>query len=73
MDERQILTKHLWSRRRSTDFTFENCNTYFYVYMINQKLQKLSDHPLAIDAVWFGGGNKDGVYLVISGARRKQR
>jgi hypothetical protein len=41
--------------------------------MINQKLQKLSDHPLAIDAVWFGGGNKDGVYLVISGARRKQR
>jgi hypothetical protein len=36
-------------------------------------LQKLSDHPLAIDAVWFGGGNKDGVYLVISGARRQQR
>jgi hypothetical protein len=46
---------------------------FFYVYTINQKLQKLSDHPLAIDAVWFGGGNKDGVYLVISGARRKQR
>jgi hypothetical protein len=44
----------------------------FYVYLTDI-FQKLSDHPLAIDAVWFGGGNKDGVYLVISGARRKQR
>jgi hypothetical protein len=35
--------------------------------------KKLSEHPLAIDAVWFGGGNKDGVYLIISGARRQQR
>jgi hypothetical protein len=73
MDERQILTKHLWSRRRSSEFTFENCNSYFFMFTRLTKFQKLSDHPLAIDAVWFGGGNKDGVYLVISGARRKQR
>ncbi len=73
MDERQILTKHLWSRRRSTDFKFENCNIYFLCLPDWSTFQKLSDHPLAIDAVWFGGGNKDGVYLVISGARRKQR
>ena len=33
--------------------------------------QPLQDHPLACDAVWFGGGNNEGVYLVISGARRK--
>ena len=33
--------------------------------------QPLQDHPLACDAVWFGGGNKAGAYLVISGARRK--
>ncbi|XP_023335574.1 uncharacterized protein LOC111706873 [Eurytemora carolleeae] len=35
--------------------------------------QKLGEHPLAVDAVWFGGANKDGVYLVISGARRQDR
>ena len=33
--------------------------------------QKLVQHSLACDAVWFGGGSRDGSYLVISGARRK--
>ena len=28
---------------------------------------------MAVDAVWFGGANKDGVYLIISGARRQDR
>ena len=29
--------------------------------------QPLVDHPLACDAVWFGGGSKDGTYIVMSG------
>ena len=33
--------------------------------------QRLVDHSLACDAVWFGGGSRDGTYLVISGARRR--
>ena len=32
--------------------------------------QRLLSHSLACDAVWFGGGGRDGTYLVISGARR---
>merc|ERR1711892_481465 len=39
---------------------------------IMENPQHLQDHPLACDAVWFGGGNREGVYLVISGARRKE-
>ena len=33
--------------------------------------QRLLSHSLACDAVWFGGGSRDGTYLVISGARRQ--
>lgn len=33
--------------------------------------QPLADHPLAVDAVLFSGGNKNGTYIVISCARRK--
>ena len=35
-----------------------------------EKPQRLLSHSLACDAVWFGGGSRDGTYLVISGARR---
>ena len=38
---------------------------------IMENPQPLQEHPLACDAVWFGGGSKNSVYLVISGARRK--
>ena len=34
--------------------------------------QRLLSHSLACDAVWFGGGGRDGTYLVISGARRQK-
>ena len=32
----------------------------------------LVDHPLACDAVWFGGAGRDGTSLIMSGARRKE-
>ncbi|KAK4021997.1 uncharacterized protein LOC116919103 [Daphnia magna] len=35
-----------------------------------ESVQVLSDHPKAIDAVYFQGGNKDGVYFVAATARR---
>ncbi|ESO93220.1 hypothetical protein LOTGIDRAFT_119476 [Lottia gigantea] len=35
------------------------------------KVQTLNhDHPLAVDAVYFNGGSKDGVYMVLATARR---
>ena len=38
---------------------------------IMESPRPLLDHPLACDAVWFGGGSRDGTYLVMSGARRQ--
>lgn len=36
------------------------------------KLQPLSEHFQAIDAIYFNGANKDGFYIVTATARRPQ-
>ncbi|CAH1252460.1 Hypp9300 [Branchiostoma lanceolatum] len=38
-----------------------------------EQVQKLQDHPKAIDAVYFNGSNMDGVYFVAATARRPEK
>ncbi|XP_019617737.1 PREDICTED: uncharacterized protein LOC109465037 [Branchiostoma belcheri] len=38
-----------------------------------EEIQKLQDHPKAIDAVYFNGSNRDGVYFVAATARRPNK
>ena len=38
---------------------------------IMESPRPLVDHPLACDAVWFGGGSKDGTCIVLSGMKQK--
>ena len=37
---------------------------------IMESPRPLVDHPLACDAVWFGGGSKDGTCIVLSGMKK---
>ena len=44
--------------------------TFIYIYL---SFQDLGSSPLAIDAVLFTGGSRDGTYLIISAARRANK
>ena len=45
-------------------------STFIYIYL---SFQDLGSSPLAIDAVLFTGGSRDGTYLIISAARRANK
>lgn len=74
-----IITFRQWQNRRARNVGTNQTGEVGYGIKSKYNVatmectQTLSDHPKAIDAVYFQGGNKDGAYFVTALARRPHK